>query len=680
MPLLNVHPDYQGKSLARRILTRMVDRAAELGYHLMTIGTWSGNLTSVPLYKKVGFFWVPDTSVFMENFLPLIRQMGVAQAYFQEHDWYTTFRRELRQVEDDQRHGEMKVYTYRWQEGGDSLTVLIDRQSKAPTGVETPSLAAYAELGEIEPAHGLTYPIRWRVLNKRAEPVDVSILAGGDPGIDISGQHTFRLQGGQEQVVEGRFSVSPDIEPVKKDWPAPGVKTVLVVGGDVIELSSGVRPRPAVAVSLEPIYPVLLPGRPQTLHVQLHNNLGRPVGGVVSLAPQVGLAGDWPELRHDFEIEGQGYAGLPLTVTCDRDGALPLRFNTLVETDDAADSKQPQQFRGRPQRIPLFSLPPGGLAADVGPSDEGDVIIVQNEFFRLRCRPEGGRCAVWHRGLERPLTSVREVLGPPFVPSELRYKPYDLSLEEENGHSRWHLAPAYHGGVVGWYTGESPINHLYSPFPEEDGGSMGWLKPWYGGIRPLLTPSDHEDKGWTGKLHEEKFSARVCEQSDGWGLVWRGARLSADVQRPAFRGLRTEIDYLSLGRSNLLKLVYRLINRTDAYRRVSAAVFVFCQVDGRWDNGTLFGDGVQLKRTPVMGWPSVGHWGAVSNPDSGRTLVMVAKTPQAWLGLSDWGQDGGHLLGQAHLLLAPNGCEELAFYLALADSPDAARRYAALAQ
>ncbi len=144
--LLNVHPAYQGKSLARRMLTRMVDQAIELGYEQMTIGTWPGNLKSVPLYKKVGFFWTPDTNVHMDNYVPLIRQLAVARGYFERHDWYTTFRRELQQVEDEQRHGEQKVYRYHWAENGDSLTVLIDREAHAITALETERFAAYAEL------------------------------------------------------------------------------------------------------------------------------------------------------------------------------------------------------------------------------------------------------------------------------------------------------------------------------------------------------------------------------------------------------------------------------------------------------------------------------------------------------------------------------------------------------
>ena len=42
--LLNVQPDYQKQSLARRLLQNGVQRCLDLGFHLLTLGTWSGNL------------------------------------------------------------------------------------------------------------------------------------------------------------------------------------------------------------------------------------------------------------------------------------------------------------------------------------------------------------------------------------------------------------------------------------------------------------------------------------------------------------------------------------------------------------------------------------------------------------------------------------------------------------
>jgi len=975
--VLNVHPAYQRKSLARRMLTRMIDLSIELGYHQMDIGTWPGNLKSVPLYKKVGFFWVPDTNVHMENFVPLIRQMPITQDFFQKHDWYTAFKRELQQIEDDQRRGKMKVYGYHWEKDGDQLSVWIDREAKAPIGVETTELAAYAELDDIDPALGLTYPIRWRVVNKAHDPVNVSIIANGDPGIQISHQSAFLLAGGEERVVEGRFTVSPTIKPVKKDRPAPRIRTVLVIGGQVVDLGAGVRSRPAIQISTEPAVPLLLPGQPSTIHVQLQNHLDRPLRGLISLAPEPGLSVNWESMSREFHLDAQGYAGLPLTATCTQTRAIPLRFMANFEIGE-------ESIPTRPVRIPLFSLSPGGIVADLGESDDhGTVILVENEFFRLHCRTEGGRCALLDKVNDRPITSIREELGPPFVPSELWYKAYDLSLERaregvtarlcarsdnfpglvltkeimvspsalitlryrlinegtrthvvqlnpriwmgdrekaqltlpraerlvqeraayfssthgdvpetpeglaerwlawriddfvlgliwgddvtkhqwdwsvinfdrasltlepgsatetppfhiyagpgdwadvrriwqrltghertrraleeprhelevgfepsplvsindqinttlrvdsvrkvalngrlviepphgwqaeptefaidelkhgqalvehvrlstrsenvgavtgtlrlegnrfdvtkpftlvrlsdgkspvqvkesmtdnlsvftlDNGENRWQIAPGYHAGVVGWHRGESETNQLRCAFPQAGGTAMSWLKPWFGGIQPILNLDATEQEGWPGKLHEEVFTPEPCIRVDEHGIGWQGLCLSTQLEREAFRGLKAEVEYLTLGRSEVLKVVYRLVNETDIFWHVVPGILTFCQIDGRYDNATLYSDGVQQKRTPAMHWAVVESWGAVTNPASGHTLILVKGTPWSALELSDWGQDGGHLVCQQRTIVPPHSHKEMTIFLAVTDSLDKAYGYAALSQ
>ena len=131
--LLNVHPDHQGHSLARRMLHEMVNWATEHGYDKLTIGTWPSNLKAMPLYKKVGFFWQPGTGVFMENYVPAVRQLPLAKTFFERHNWYRDYQRDLNQIEDEMRHpktGDTKVYTLRWAADGDLLEAVFDRNGQ----------------------------------------------------------------------------------------------------------------------------------------------------------------------------------------------------------------------------------------------------------------------------------------------------------------------------------------------------------------------------------------------------------------------------------------------------------------------------------------------------------------------------------------------------------------------
>ncbi|MFW9924702.1 MAG: GNAT family N-acetyltransferase, partial [Candidatus Thorarchaeota archaeon] len=68
--LLGVNPAYQSKKIGKNLLLKAINRAIELEKEIITLHTWGGNLKAVPLYKKVGYFWAPDSSVYMENFLP----------------------------------------------------------------------------------------------------------------------------------------------------------------------------------------------------------------------------------------------------------------------------------------------------------------------------------------------------------------------------------------------------------------------------------------------------------------------------------------------------------------------------------------------------------------------------------------------------------------------------------
>lgn len=986
--LLNVHPAHQKRSLARRMLTQMVDWASAHGYRRMTIGTWPSNLKSVPLYKKVGFFWIPDTDVHMENFVPGIRQLPLAQRFFERHDWYTAFRRELEQTKDDQRHpatGDIKVYIYHWEADGEFLEVVVDRQAQAITGLETEHFAAHAVVGESEPAQGIAYPVHWRVRNKRAEPVNVSVLAGGETGIKLDYRSSFTLTAGEERVVETRFTCAADaprLDP-DKEKAAPKIKTTLVIGpsagsgqAEVIELGTGLRYHPAVEIGAEPEFPSLLPGRSQTIHLQLRNRVARAVSGAVTIAPQEGLTTDWS--RREFEIEANGYAGLPLTAACDRAGATPLLVTaTLRLGSRQAFADGDRRVTTAPQRVPLLVTPLGGVAADINE----DKLVIANDFFRLTCRAKGGYCLVQSKALQRREARLLEEVGPPFEPWDLFEKKYDLALEQgtgrvkailtaksghfpdltiaremivtasplvqvryrvvnsgatalkfqvkpnlwlsdrdaahialprrerlvvahaaefptahgdlpkkpeglteqwmalnrdgqvagavwskdvvehefgwgrlhlyfaehtlepqsaaeigpfylyigpgdwrdvrrawqrtagtetqrpealpeparphafglspappvtltgrvearlcadsvreremqgrivvtpppgwavdraefpvdglarekpldeplrltaaddrigaadgqlrlettqfdeirpftvirlgdekaavrieetqkagqslwvmDNGRCAWTVAPAFHGGAIAWREAGSEVNHLLTAFPDD--GELGWLKPWFGGIRPTIMPAGDDDHGWPGKLHEETFAAAPFEAADERGLLWRGVQLTASLAREGFEGLRVEIAYLTVGGSNALKVVYRLVNETSAYRRAVVGLLTFWQVDGQHENGVLHGDGLQRKRTPHMAWPLVGSWGAVVNPASGRAAVMVGASGKKRVRLTDWGVDGGHLFFDNDVVLTPHGSHELAAYLALAESREEAKRYRCLA-
>ena len=191
------------------------------------------------------------------------------------------------------------------------------------------------------------------------------------------------------------------------------------------------------------------------------------------------------------------------------------------------------------------------------------------------------------------------------------------------------------------------------------------MTTWFGGTRTILSGTQG---GWPGKLHRETFIATVAEVGDAQGHCWHGVRLQTQIAgQPSFKGIRAEIDYLTVPGSNLLKAVFRLFNETDVYRSAGDpmhAFMLYCQVDGVRDNGTLYGKHangtlIQRKRSSNDLWLRAGKWGAVVNPASGRALsVFCPGTPDSVL-LMDSGTDGGHLLVSQSKKLAQQSISEL---------------------
>jgi len=955
--LLNVHPVYQGRSLGRRLLQRCIERGRELGFHLLTLGTWSGNLKSVPLYKKTGFYWVPDTSAWMLNFVPAILDLPCAQPYFSRHDWYRTFRRKLQQAEDDERWEGMKVFTYRWKNHGEALTVWADREAHKLTAVETDTFFAAAIAENIEPAKGLPTRLHWRLRNKQDRPMSVSLIASGTEHIKVDHRATLTIAPGEATEIETTVELALDTPDVIEHKPVPAVRTLLIIDGEVLELGTGLRPQPAVAVETAPRHVTLFPGVPKTIHVQLRSHLKQDVEATVSLASAPGLTTNWSE--HRISIPAKSFAAVPVTVQANSGGVYPLHATVYFADGNTL-----------PERLPIFSLPAGGVLADKGDAKQvSPETRIENEWTRLILKPRGGELSLHTGQHEVGLGSFRERLGPPFWPSELDDKEYDISLREEsgrvtavmtadmesypqltlrrevtlgggplievahalanngtsshqlqvsrvirnwqhdeatitvplkqgivqsrmtefpaaeediskkpeafaerwaamssrrgtlgliwednivenefgwgihllspqltcdpqqwtsagkfylyagpgdwrtvreharrlagtdhipepipveprrvydarlepaplvtvddqvtatlvvdnlrsrslegqarlilpegltvdretfeiedvsrdkplteevaislgpvaaayegevslqtrlfdaqlrvpvirlgsrgevtvtkaetegqstyvidNGRTRFTVAPDFSGALTGWE--EEGTNHVLSPFPEQ--GTFGWMSPWYGGVTPLAM----QPRGWDlpGKLYQETLTAQVIDLPDERGIPWRGMRLCGDITREQLVGLQVELDYLTVGHSNVLKLVYRVRNTTTARRRVTIGWLSFWQPDGESKDNVLRSEDVERKSTPWYSWAEAYHWVAVVNPGTGRTSVLASAYPEVIL--MDWGDAGGHMGWTSRIDVMPSATTQRVCYLALCNSYDQARMYA----
>jgi hypothetical protein len=239
----------------------------------------------------------------------------------------------------------------------------------------------------------------------------------------------------------------------------------------------------------------------------------------------------------------------------------------------------------------------------------------------------------------------------------------------DNGRTRFGVAPGFGATLFRWE--EGGVNHTLSPYPEVS--LFDWMNPWYGGITPTAQRSG--DRDFPGKLHRETFVGEVVDLPDARGIPWRGVRAGADLQRERMLGLRVELDYLTVGGSNVLKVIYRVRNRTTARRHFSLGALSFWQPDGTSKHNVLHSDDMERKPNPWILWAESRHWAAVTNGETGRTLIQVSPYPNTRM--IDWGT-GGHLSFFADVDVPPEGAVEREIYLALCPSLAEAKRYIAL--
>lgn len=110
--VFGVHPDYLGKGHGKVLILRAIQTAKEKNIKRVDLDTWAGNLRAVPLYKKCGMFWVPKTSVRMQDYIPGILNFPLAKEFFKKHDWYKIQIRELKPVPDEFKIDEMELFPY----------------------------------------------------------------------------------------------------------------------------------------------------------------------------------------------------------------------------------------------------------------------------------------------------------------------------------------------------------------------------------------------------------------------------------------------------------------------------------------------------------------------------------------------------------------------------------------
>lgn len=438
LALLNVHPGYQKRSIGRRLIQATIERSVQEKCQRQTLGTWSANFQAVPTYKKTGHFWTPETSVWMQNFVPGALQMPLVRPFFDKHDWYTCYVRALSQDWDDERWEGLKVFTQRWEADGEALTIWIDREARAPVAVETDTVQVAAIAEEIEPLTGSEVALRWRVANKGAAPLRVHVHALGDKGLAIDHRVTFEVPAGETVERSATIKVAGDAPRSKDDDTAPAVRSIIQLDDREVELFSGLRPRKAFSLDTAPGSLTVAPGVSTMVAVQLHNERREPAAVSLRLMPPAGMTVSWSERQ--VEVPAEGHVSVPLEVTAGDEAIYKLPVWITFSGEGAPEPLS--------ESLTLYSIGAGGLLAQ---RSDGSVRL-ETDALRVTIEASGGSIRAEEKGSRRTMINIGPRIGPPYYPTEFDRVDFELDLQQRGPRAVVTMSAGarYSKGLVLW--------------------------------------------------------------------------------------------------------------------------------------------------------------------------------------------------------------------------------------
>jgi len=142
------------------------------------------------------------------------------------------------------------------------------------------------------------------------------------------------------------------------------------------------------------------------------------------------------------------------------------------------------------------------------------------------------------------------------------------------------------------------------------------------------------------------------------------------------QGLRAEVEFLTLGGSRVIRVVYRLRNLRPVEHACRLGFSITPSLGATARELTGIGEGITRRPTPWAGWMMERPWAGVTHEASGRTMLMIGQRPK--VALEDYGQYGRILGFEDEARLAGDQVREFVFYLVAADSVAQAEEYLSL--
>lgn len=421
--LLGVIPRVLGKKFGKRLLLKAIEKAGEVGFERVDLHTWSGNMEAVPLYKKVGMFWVPDTSVYMQDYIPLLHQNDLTKEWFDLHpDWYQNQKRELKQAPNDMTVDDMKIYRYRFEEENDWLEVDIDKYGWGITGIrrklddEESFIEAKVDSHDIHIGIENHYLIK--IKNHTEEDKYVKIEVDTFDGLDFKDDfpRSVTVKKGESKVISREFLVSKEAETYESSHePSETIDTTIRVDDKKFELTTGGKIKPAIEVNSQRDLNYLFDGEEKEVYFDLKNNTEKALSGEIEykIDEEVG--------RTKFTLDEKENSGFKLPIALD------------FEDKQVKDIELTPSIEKEGGLFPMGSYThplvhdTDGLLTEAEKKDE--VFMVNNEL-EVKVELEGGTITVVEscRDSELPF-EINQRIGPPFGRTQDNTLKYDHDFE-----------------------------------------------------------------------------------------------------------------------------------------------------------------------------------------------------------------------------------------------------------
>jgi len=424
--ILGAHPEVLGKKYGKHLLLTAVDFSVKNGDVRQDLHTWPSNMKAVPLYKKIGLQWVPETSVYMQNYIPVILQNSFCKPFFDKHpDWYLNQKREITQAPDEQTLGSMKVFYYRFEKEADFLEVIIDRYSRSITSITRRMNDELIGITMQQKDHDVFAGIKQNtsllIRNESNKELSVIVSMEGSKEISVKASQEILTVPKGTKILENTYIVDDITSDTDIQRKTPSIKSRIIVDGEVVTLEAGMRVRQLIDIKIsDQVW--WRPSGKQDIPIHIQNRSEKTIEGellfwsinkIDILTPIIPISLDQEEnVGVNVQLE------------------IPLKNNDIFTTIYCQIKMR--NIKSRVFELPIFLSDNPGLSAGI--QQDKKSVIIQNQYIHGVIKLEGASADFRTPDETLMGIGVRTLdYGPPFGFSEFNQAEFSPKIiEKEN--------------------------------------------------------------------------------------------------------------------------------------------------------------------------------------------------------------------------------------------------------